>query len=265
MPNAAMTAQLKINRVDDVVVMTISNPQARNALSPEVYAAAIEVLDTLGDDVGAVVLTGEGEHFCGGGNLNRLLANREKDPAVAAQSVSALGDWVEAMRTFKQPIIAAVEGACAGAGFSLALACDMIVASRDAKFVMAYAKVGLSPDGGATWLLPRRLPAALAFEAAALAQPLSTEQLAQCGAVNRVVESGQALTAALEIAQQLAAGPRTAIARIKQLLDVSATRNLTQHLAAERELFLRTLFEPDAKEGMQAFLEKRPARFGGRT
>jgi enoyl-CoA hydratase/carnithine racemase len=258
-----MSAQLKITRQDDVLVMTIANPQARNALSPEVYAAAIEVLDTVGDDVGAVVLTGEGAHFCGGGNLNRLLANREKAPEAAAQSVTALGDWVEAMRTFKQPIIAAVEGACAGAGFSLALACDMIVAAQDAKFVMAYAKVGLSPDGGATWLLPRRLPAALAFEAAALAQPLSAQQLAQCGAINRVVAPGQALDAALEIAQQLASGPRTAIARIKQLLDGSATRSLTDHLKAEREQFIRTLFEPDAKEGMQAFLEKRAARFGG--
>jgi enoyl-CoA hydratase/carnithine racemase len=258
-----MTAQLKITRTDDVAVMTISNPQARNALSPDMYAAAIEVLDTLGDDVGAVVLTGEGAHFCGGGNLNRLLANREKDPDIAAQSVTALGDWVEAMRTFKQPIIAAVEGACAGAGFSLALACDMIVAAQDAKFVMAYAKVGLSPDGGATWLLPRRLPAALAFEAAALAQPLSAQQLAQCGAVNRVVEPGQALNTALDIAQQLAAGPRTAIARIKQLLDSSATRTLTEHLKHEREQFVRTLFETDAKEGIQAFLEKRPAKFGG--
>jgi enoyl-CoA hydratase/carnithine racemase len=258
-----MTAQLKTERVDDVIVMTISNPQARNALSPEVYAAAIEVLETAGKDVGAIVLTGEGPHFCGGGNLNRLLANREKDPAVAEESVTALGNWVDALRTSEIPVIAAVEGACAGAGFALALACDMLVAASDAKFVMAYAKVGLSPDGGATWSLPRRLPPALAFEAAALAQPLTAAQLAQHGAVNRVVAPGRALETAMELAHQLAAGPRNAIARIKQLLESAPQRSLSEHLKAERELFLRTLLEPDAKEGMTAFLDKRAARFGG--
>jgi enoyl-CoA hydratase/carnithine racemase len=261
-----MSAELKVTREEDgVVVMTLSNPTARNALSPDMYAAAIEVLDTLGDETGALVLTGEGAHFCAGGNLHRLLANREQDPALQAQSVAALASWVDALRTFKAPIIAAVEGACAGAGFSLALACDMLVAARDAKFVMAYAKVGLSPDGGATWLLPRRLPAALAFEAAALAQPMDVQRLAQCGVINRVVEPGQTLAHALEMAQQLARGPRSAIARIKQLLELAPTQSLSQHLKLEQDMFVRTLFEPDAKEGIQAFLEKRPARFGGRT
>ncbi|MGL4573614.1 MAG: oxepin-CoA hydrolase, alternative type [Burkholderiaceae bacterium] len=260
-----MTAQLKVEHVDDVIVMTISNPQARNALSPEVYAAAIEVLDSAGKDVGALVLTGEGAHFCGGGNLNRLLANREKDIAVAAESVTALGNWVEALRTCEKPVIAAVEGACAGAGFALALACDMVVAASDAKFVMAYTKVGLSPDGGATWTLPRRLPPALAFEAAAFATPLTAQQLAQHGVVNRVVEPGRALEAAMEIAHQLAAGPRSAITRIKQLLDSAPQRTLAEHLKLEREQFLRTLFEADAKEGISAFLEKRAPNFKGKA
>jgi enoyl-CoA hydratase/carnithine racemase len=261
-----MGAELKVTRQEDgVVVMTLSNPSARNALSPSMYAAAIEVLDTLGDAAGALVLTGEGQHFCAGGDLRRLQANRAQDPAMQAESVAALASWVEALRTFKAPVIAAVEGACAGAGFALALACDMVVAARDAKFVMAYAKVGLSPDGGATWLLPRRLPAALAFEAAALAQPLDVQRLLQCGALNRVVEPGQALPTALDIAQQLASGPRSAIARIKQLLDSASTQSLHEHLKTEQELFVRTLFEPDAKEGIQAFLDKRPARFGSKS
>jgi enoyl-CoA hydratase/carnithine racemase len=260
-----MSAPLKTERVGDVLVLTISNPQARNALSPEVYAAAIQALETVSDDTGALVLTGEGEHFCGGGNLNRLLANRSKDPAVATQSVTALSDWVQALRACKKPIVAAVEGACAGAGFSLALACDMIVAARDAKFVMAYTKVGLAPDGGATWSLPRRLPAALAFEAAALATPLSAELLLQHGAINRVVDRGHALQTALQLAAQLAAGPRQSITRIKQLLEAAPQRGLQEHINIERDLFLKTLFEPDAEEGITAFLEKRQPHFGGST
>jgi enoyl-CoA hydratase/carnithine racemase len=262
-----MTASLLTERIDDVVVMTISNPEQRNAISPDIYAAAIEALDNASDDasVGAVVLTGEGANFCSGGNLNRLLANRSKPVEVQLESITLLGNWIEAIRLCKKPVIAAVEGAAAGAGCALAMACDLIVASDDARFVVAYAKVGLSLDGGASWLLPRRMPAAVAFEMATLARPMSGARLAALGAVNLACASGKALQEAMSIAQQLAAGPRDVIAAIKQLLGDAERRSLTEQLNAERDLFVKNLFATDAKEGIEAFLAKRPARFGARA
>ncbi len=147
-----MSAELLASRPpesDSTLVLTLSNPGARNALHPDMYAAGIEALATAERDPGirAVVLTGADRFFCAGGNLNRLLDNRSKDPSYQADSIDQLAAWVTAIHASTKPVIAAVEGAAAGAGFSLALACDLIVAAHDAKFVMSYARVGLTPDG----------------------------------------------------------------------------------------------------------------------
>ncbi len=137
-------ARLLEERLDRVLVLTISNPPLRNALGPDVYRAALPVFDKAGADdaIGAIVLTGEGEHFCGGGNLNRLKAQRSLPADTQRQSLDAFHAWILAMRECPKPVIAAVEGAAAGGGFSLALACDLIVAAEDARFVMSYAKIG---------------------------------------------------------------------------------------------------------------------------
>lgn len=155
-----MSAELLTHRPagsDTTLVLKLSNPGARNALHPDMYAAGIEALSTAERDnsVRAIVLTGADNFFCAGGNLNRLLENRAKDPSVQAESIDLLAEWISALRASTKPVIAAVEGAAAGAGFSLALACDLIVAADDAKFVMSYARVGLTPDGGASWFLTR--------------------------------------------------------------------------------------------------------------
>ena len=128
-----------------VLVLTISNPRARNALAPALYPAAVAALRdaAANDGIGAVVLTGEGEHFCGGGNLNRLRAQRALPPDGQIASLNALHEWVMAMRACPKPVLAAVEGAAAGGGFSVCLACDLIVAAEDEKFVMSYVKVGM--------------------------------------------------------------------------------------------------------------------------
>ena len=125
-----MTAELKSTSHGQTMVLTISNPEFRNALGPEIYAAGIEALGVAetSPEVRSVVIAGEGATFCAGGNLNRLLGNRQQPPDVQAQSIEGLHTWIEAIRTFPKPVIAAVEGAAAGAGFSLALACDLIVA-----------------------------------------------------------------------------------------------------------------------------------------
>ena len=155
-----MAGALKSTSEGSTLILTLSNPEHRNALGPEIYAAGVEALNAAenNSEIRSVVITGEGNTFCAGADLLRLQANRQKPAEVQAQSIEALHSWVDSIRTFPKPVIAAVEGAAAGAGFSLALACDFVVAAENAVFVMAHSTVGLSPDGGGSWALARALP-----------------------------------------------------------------------------------------------------------
>ena len=178
-----MAAELRSASEGRTMVLTLSNPEHRNALGPEIYAAGVEALNAADSnpEVRSVVITGAGSTFCAGGNLQRLLENRQKPPEVQAQSIEGLHGWIEAIRTFPKPVIAAVEGAAAGAGFSLALACDFIVAADNAVFVMAYSSVALSPDGGGTWSLAQALPRQLVTELLMCGERIVAERLAQLG------------------------------------------------------------------------------------
>jgi enoyl-CoA hydratase/carnithine racemase len=254
-----MTAQLLSERVDSTLVLTISNPQARNALHPAIYAAGLDALDAAARDdaVRAVVITGADGVFCAGGNLNRLLANRAEPPEVQAASIETLARWIQALHGFPKPVIAAVEGPAAGAGFSMVLACDFVVAASDARFVMAYVKVGLTPDGGGSYELARALPRQLASELLIEGRTVDAARLAQFGLVNRVVSPGQALAQALQLAASLAAQSPHAMGRIKALIDHAGSATLSQHLAEERDNFVAALHHADGGEGISAFLEKR--------
>lgn len=254
-----MSGQLLTERIGATLVLTLSNPGAKNALSPAMYIAATEVLNTASRDgeIRAVVLTGEGDAFCAGGNLNRLLENRSKDPSVQLASIEGLNQWSEALRSFPKPVIAAVEGPAAGAGFSLVLACDLVVAASNAKFVMAYVKVGLTPDGGGSWQLTRALPRALATEIMIEGKPVSAERLAQFGLVNRVVAPGQAREAALAWAEELGQLAPNSVTRIKGLISHAEEAPLSAHLTQERDSFVASLHHADGLEGISAFLEKR--------
>jgi enoyl-CoA hydratase/carnithine racemase len=258
-----MAAELLSERQDHTLILTLSNPGLRNALHPDMYAAGIEAFDVIerDDSVRAVVLTGADQFFCAGGNLHRLLENRAGERSVQAESIDLLGAWISAIRTSTKPVIAAVEGAAAGAGFSLALACDLLVAADRAKFVMAYARVGLTPDGGGSWFLSRSLPRALASEILLEGKPIEAARLHQAGLVNRVVPAGSALDHALAWAADLSQISPSVIARMKGLIDQAADQSLSQHLISERDSFVDALYHRDGLEGISAFLEKRPARY----
>ncbi|MBI0327810.1 oxepin-CoA hydrolase, alternative type [Burkholderia plantarii] len=261
-----MSAELLASRPVDsesTLVLTLSNPGARNALHPDMYAAGIEAMNTAERDasIGAVVLTGADRFFCAGGNLNRLLENRARAPAVQAASIDLLGEWITAIRGATKPVIAAVEGAAAGAGFSLALACDLIVAADDAKFVMSYARVGLTPDGGGSWFLARALPRALATEILIEGKPAAAKRLHDLGVVNRLARPGSALGDALAWADELGRVSPNAVARVKALLAQAPEHSLAAHLAAERDHFVASLHHADGLEGITAFLEKRPPSY----
>jgi enoyl-CoA hydratase/carnithine racemase len=256
-----MAPSIKSHSVGATMVLTISNPEQRNALGPELYAAGVEALNVAESsaDVRSVVIVGEDKHFCAGGNLQRLLGNRQLAPEVQDQSIEGLHSWIETIRAFPKPVIAAVEGACAGAGFSLTLACDFIFAARDAVFVMAYSNVAISPDGGGSWSLARSLPRATVMQLLMAGERITPERLLQLGVINAQTESGEALSQALAMAEKLNARAPNVLASIKELVNDAGTASLPAHLAAERQHFVRNLHHPNGGEGISAFLEKRPA------
>ena len=258
-----MPAQLKSSTHGETLVLTLSNPEFRNALGPEIYAAGTEALIAAeaNPDIKTVIITGEGEHFCAGGNLNRLLQNRQRDPSVQANSIEGLHGWMQAIRTFPKPVIAAVEGACAGAGFSLVLMCDLVVASSNSVFVLAYSNVGLSTDGGATWNLARAMPRPLATEILMLGGKVNAQQLQSMGLINQVCEPGKSLNQALELADRLNQRPTNVLASLKELLNDGVQAPMATQLNAEKEHFVRNLHHPNAELGIRAFLDKTPTRY----
>jgi len=258
-----MTSELKSTSQGRTMVLSLSNPEHRNALGPGMYAAGVEALSVAesNPDIGSVVITGEGSVFSAGGNLQRLQANRRQPPEVQAQSIDGLHSWIEAIRTFPKPVIAAVEGAAAGAGFSLALACDLVVAAEDAIFVMAYSNIALSPDGGASWSLARAVPRQLASELLMMGERISARRLHELGVVNRVSPAGQALQEALALAGRLNERAGNAIASIKELLGEAQDSTLSSHLPRERDHFVRNLHHPNAGIGIEAFLAKGKPRY----
>jgi enoyl-CoA hydratase/carnithine racemase len=180
---------------------------------------------------------------------------------VQSDSIDGLIRLVRLITDCPKPVIAAVEGSAAGAGMSLAMACDLVTAGRSAKFVMAYVKVGLSPDGGGSWFATRALPKQSAAELMLEGGAWGAERLHVLGVVNALVDDGRALDAALEHAQRIAALSPHAVARIKRLIAAAACDSLGDHMLAERESFVACLHHDDGGEAVSAFLGKRPAVF----
>ena len=258
-----MTARLISTTEGQTMVLTLSNPEHRNALGPEMYAAGVEALNAAesNPEIRSVVITGEGGIFSAGGNLQRLLSNRQQAPEVQAQSIEGLHSWIEAIRTFPKPVIAAVEGPAAGAGFSLALACDLIVSASNSVFVMAYTSVALSPDGGGSWSLSRLMPRQLATELLMGGERIGAERLHQMGVVGRLSEPGHALAEALAWASKLNARAPNALASVKELLSEADGSTLDAQLAREREHFVKNLHHANGGIGIGAFLSKETPKY----
>ena len=258
-----MTAELQSTSRGQTLILTLRNPERRNAIDPAMYAAGVEALSVAESsaDIRSVVITGSDGMFCSGGNLQRLLANRQQPPEVQAPSIEGLHNWIETIRTYPKPVVAAVEGAAAGAGFSLALACDFIVSARNAVFVMAYSNVALSPDGGASWSLSQALPRQAATEILMCGDRIGAERLHALGVVTRIAEPGAALDAALALCEQLNAKAPNALASIKELLGEAPQASLTAHLGRERDHFVKNLHHINGGAGITAFLEKGVPRY----
>ena len=254
---------VSISRQGAVRILTNSNPGARNAITPTLYAELSAALADAQDDpeVGAVVFTGAGDFFCSGGDLNLLAKRRELPAAERREKLEGLHDLIRDIRDFGKPVIAAVEGGAAGAGLSMALACDMLVSARDAFYTVAYVKVGLTPDGGATAFLAEFVSRQVLTEMCLTGDRMTAERLHALGAVNRLTDKGAALAEAIALAAKVASGPQRASARIKTLCRQAHHATLEEQLDAEAVFMVESQADDEAAEGIGAFLGKRRADF----
>lgn len=253
-----------VQRDEAVVTVILNRPQARNALDLTMRQALDDALAQLADDpaVRVLVLRGAGEHFCAGGDVKLMQAAR-MSAAEGQARVAALNRAVRRLVRFRAPTIAMVDGFAVGAGSNLAIACDLVVASTRARFGEVFARLGLIPDGGGVYLLPRRIGLARAKELAFTAEVLDAEAAARIGLVNRVVapEALEAETRAL--ARQIAEGPPRALSLAKALLDRSLELDLDTALEWEALAQGLLIDSADHREGLAAFFERRRPRFTG--
>lgn len=247
----------------DRLVIYNANTANRNAITLELYDVISEALDMAAatDRIKSVIFAGAGSFFCAGGDLNRI-KNRRFEPLEARKGhVENLHDIIRKFRSCPKPVIAAVEGGAAGAGVSLAYACDFVVASKEAKFTVSYVRVGLTPDGGITHRLMNMLPRSLVNDLCMFAEPIEAERLFQLGALNRLSEPGEAMTVACAIADRLATAPTSALSRIKELLNAAEHSTFDQQMDLERDHMAAAVAEDPAIEGITAFFDKRKPDF----
>lgn len=260
------TIQLEL-REDAVAVLTLNRPAALNALTVtmghELRSALHEARER---GARCLVITGAGRAFCAGGDLREMQQMAEQDGRVEAffdEPLRLLNECILLIRRLPLPIIAAVNGNAAGGGCNLALACDIVLAGESARFNQAFVKVGLTPDCGGTFILPRLVGWKLATELMMTGEQVSAERAVDIGMINRVVADDNLMAEALALAAQLAVAPTAAMGRIKELLEQSATNDYGAQLELERQAQLQSGLTTDFREGVAAFVEKRPPRFTG--
>ncbi len=259
------TIQLEMR--DAVGIITLNRPESLNALNTEVgqeFQAAVSEVQQSG--ARAVVLTGAGRAFCAGGDLREMQKIAEREGKIEAffdEPLRMLNECILLIRRAPLPFIAAVNGAASGGGCNLALACDLVVAGETARFNQAFIKIGLVPDCGGTFILPRLVGWKRAAELMMTGDVVTAQRALEMGMINAVVPDDELLARALAMAERLAQAPTAAIGRIKELLEASATSDYAGQLDREREAQIESGKTRDFREGVTAFLEKRPAKFVG--
>jgi len=250
-----------------VLSITLNRPEKLNALNAEMHGLLRSALQRAADDaaIRAVLLTGAGRGFCTGQDL----AERDVSPGAPPIDLSvSLGSYynplVRRMRALPKPIVCAVNGVAAGAGANLALACDIVVAARSASFAQAFSRLGLVPDAGGTYFLPRLVGTARAMGLALLAEKVDAEQAAQWGLIWKAVDDAELPAAARALAQKLAVGPTKAYGLLKKAMYASPGNLLDAQLDLERDLQREAGLSEDYREGVTAFKDKREPRFKGR-
>jgi 2-(1,2-epoxy-1,2-dihydrophenyl)acetyl-CoA isomerase len=256
-----------LEATDGVATVTLNRPDKLNAFVPKMHEELRTALDACAEDaaVRCIVLTGAGRGFCAGQDLaERAMQFSEGGaPDIGETLENFYNPLIRRLRLIEKPVVVAVNGVAAGAGANIALAGDIVIAARSAKFIEAFCKVGLIPDAGGTWSLPRLIGDARARGMALLGAPISAEQAAEWGLIWACVDDDELADEARAVARQLAAGPTRSLGLTKRALNASATNTLDEQLDLERDLQREAGRTEDYREGVAAFSEKRPAAFKG--
>jgi 2-(1,2-epoxy-1,2-dihydrophenyl)acetyl-CoA isomerase len=251
---------------DAVACITLNRPEKLNAFTArmheELHAALQQVRAE--ETVRALLITGSGRGFCAGQDLNERAMSDGAQVELGSALEKSYNPMVRGLRDLHMPVLCAVNGVAAGAGCNFALAADIVIAARSASFIEVFSRIGLIPDAGGTYVLPRLVGAARAMALSLLAEPVSAEQAASWGLIWKCVDDDKLMSDARELAQRLATGPTRAYALIKQALNASPANTLEQQLALEAKLQREAGRTEDFREGVQAFLEKRSPRYQGR-
>jgi 2-(1,2-epoxy-1,2-dihydrophenyl)acetyl-CoA isomerase len=259
------TVQLELRGA--VAVLTLNRPESLNSLTVELgreFQSAVG--EALEKGARALILTGAGRAFCAGGDLRDMQRIAKQDGRIEAffdEPLRLLHECILMIRKTPAPFVAAVNGVASGAGCNLALACDLVIAAESARFNQAFIKIGLSPDCGGTFILPRLIGLKRASELLMTGDMISAARAAEIGMINAVVPDNELMDRALAMAGKLAQAPTAAIGRIKELLEVSATSDYATQLELERKAQIQSGQTKDFKEGVAAFIEKRPPDFVG--
>ncbi len=250
---------------DSVARITLNRPEVLNSFDTAMSARLQEVLAHVAEDraLRAVYLTGAGRAFCAGQDLSEVDGRSGSRPDFAAHVEKVYNPLVRAVRRLPKPVVCGVNGVAAGAGANLALACDIVIAAEEASFLQAFVKIGLVPDTGGTWILPRLVGQARAAAMLLLGDKLPAPRAEEIGMIYQVCPLAELEQTGLALAERLAVLPTYAISLIKQMLEASAHNPLEQQLRMEAEYQGRAGRSADYQEGVRAFLEKRPARFSG--
>jgi len=247
-------------------IVTLNRPQRLNAFNDAMHVALAGVLAEIEADEScrALLLTGAGRGFCAGQDLNDRIPKPGQTIVLGVALDQYYNPLIRKLRGLRFPVIAAVNGIAAGAGANIALACDIVLAAKTASFVQAFSKIGLVPDSGGTWFLPRLVGPARARGLALLAEPLPAEKAESWGLIWKAVDDAELLPQAEKLCMQFAQAPTWGLSLIKRALDASETNNLSTQLDLERDLQREAGMSPDYAEGVRAFMEKRPPTFTGR-
>ncbi|MBF0168544.1 MAG: 2-(1,2-epoxy-1,2-dihydrophenyl)acetyl-CoA isomerase [Alphaproteobacteria bacterium] len=250
-----------------VATITLNRPDKLNSFTETMHGELLAVLTQLASDetVRALLLTGAGRGFCAGQDLSDPIMRTGPDALDMGETIDRLYNrLIRALKALQVPVICAVNGVAAGAGANLALACDIVLAARSASFIQAFAKIGLVPDSGGTWFLPRLVGPARAMALSLLGEKISAEQALQWGMIWKVVDDAQLMDEARGLALHLARQPTKALGLIKQALNATWSHRLDEQLDLERDLQRKASKSPDYAEGVAAFMAKRPAEFTGK-
>ena len=258
---------IRIDTHDDVLELALNRPELLNPLDQKMAEELCDVLEQIPEreDVRAVLLRGEGRAFSAGGNLKEMERSLDGDPAEFFKvPLGKIHEAALSLARLPRPVVGALHGFVSGAGFNLALCCDFLLCSPEANFNQAFVRIGLVPDTGGTFFLPRLIGVRQALEMFLLGDFVDAQRALELRIVNRVVPEDRLLEDARELARKLAAGPTRAYAEIKQLVLGSATVDLAEALDGERAAQLRVASSDDFREGVRAFVEKRAPKFVGR-